>query len=220
MRHLIPVLAALLISAPVNAATLYAPPEGCEAIATLRMGNCVTRQVARCEPGNIVDSYHEGTYIGRSFYSHPSLFLRFEGSDGRVSGHEYGAGTPEPGEVLRPGDNYSYSRDAYRNLGEPELGDVGVEVMEVLEPVILTIGTERYRLLDIRFEVTNDEGYHYRERAFLLQDPGLTVGVVSATYGEDGEITGTHSTIPESMSLNGDPGFRSFDPAPSCLPAT
>ena len=221
MRQLFHFCIFLLISvAPLRAASTYEAPQGCKPIATLRMENCLVRQVARCEAGNIVDSFHEGTYVGRSYYTHPSLFLRFEGVDGRISGHEYGAGTPRPDARLSPGDIYTYSRDVYRSAGEPEHGDVGTEEMEIREPVTLTIGGKRYRLLDIRFEVTNDEGYHYRERAFLLQDPGLTIGVVSATYGEDGEIAEQYSSIPESLSLFGDPGFRSFDPAASCLPST
>ncbi len=216
-------LAVSMLNSPTAAlsASLDDAPAECKPIATLRLPDCLVRQVSACPNGNIVDAYHDGSYTGRSFYSHPSLFLRYEGADGYVSGHKYGDGAPSLSEELQTGGSYTYSRDVYRSEGEPEPGDTGTEAMRIGEALSIELGGRTYRVLDIRFEVSNPEtGYLYRERALMMTDPALTIGVIGTHYNPDGTEEGSYSSIPESMSLPGEPGFRSFDPAPSCLPST
>lgn len=210
----------LACAAPAAASELYRAPTGCEPIATLRLPDCQVRQVASCPSGNIVDSYVEGVYTGRSFYGHPSLFLRFESVFGAVTGHRYGPGAPAPGAVLAPGDRFSYTRDVYRTGDEAKPGDTGVEEMDVNAPAAITIGGRRLGVLDIRFRVTNEAGYLYRERALMVRDPAFTLGVIGSVRETADGPTESFSTIPEAVSLPGDPDFRGFDPAPSCLPTS
>jgi hypothetical protein len=201
--------------------TLYEAPEECTEIATLRLPECLVRHVSACPNGNIVDAYMDGVYTGRSYYGHPSLFLRFEGADGYVSGHEYGSGTPTLGETLTPGASFLYSRDVYRSEGAGEPGDTGTEEMRIGKRLSIELSGRSYSVLEIRFEVANQEtGYLYKELALMSEEPALTIGVVGTHYNKDGSVEGTYSSIPESMSLPGEPGFRSFDPAASCLPVT
>ena len=151
MRGTVLALMAVLAGPAALAAPLYDPPEGCTAIATLRLPSCLVRQVASCPNGNIVDAFHEGVYTGRSFYGHPSLFLRYEGVDGYVSGHEYGPEAPGPGFVLQPDTRHVYSRDVYRGQGEARPGDTGQEIMAVGQRLGIELAGRRYQVLDIRF---------------------------------------------------------------------
>lgn len=210
-------LALLATAAP--GASLYEPPADCQAIATLRLANCVVTQVSRCAEGNVEDRFVAGAFQGRSFYTHPSLFVRYEGVDGFIVGHAYGEGTPAPDAVLSPGDRFSYERRVYRSRGDAQAGDEGEEVMEVGNRLEIELDGKRYEVLDIRFEVTNEEtGYEYRERALMLESPALTLGILGAVNDPEGGEN--YSTIPESISLEGDPGFRSQQPPASCGPAT
>lgn len=223
MRSLLALTLAVsaLVESAASAEALYEAPEECRPIATLRLPECLVRHVSACPNGNIVDGYMDGVYTGRSFYGHPSLFLRFEGADGFVSGHQYGSGAPDLAEELTPGSTYTYSREAYRSEGAETPGDTGTEEMRIGKQLSIELGGRSYSVLEIRFEVSNPEtGYLYRELALMSQNPALTIGVIGTHYRADGSVEGTHSSIPESMSLPGDPGFRSFDPAASCLPVT
>ena len=140
-----------------------------------------------------------------------------KGWDGRVVGHDYGATAPEPGTQLETGATYTYSRDVYRDGGPGEPGDTGTEVMTVGPELGLTLDGRTYRVLDIRFTVRNpDTGYDYRERALMLLDPPLSLGALGTSVDADGTVTEGFSTVPESMSLRGDPGFGSMEPVPSC----
>ena len=94
MRGLLVVLIALGAASGAWAQARYTPPAGCEALATLRLPSCIVRHVSACPSGNIVDGFVEGRYAGRAYYAHPALFLRYEGTDGYVAGHDYGSGTP------------------------------------------------------------------------------------------------------------------------------
>ncbi|MFK7944374.1 MAG: hypothetical protein AB8B85_15870 [Paracoccaceae bacterium] len=200
--------------------THYTPPAGCEALATLRLASCVVRQISACANGNISDQFSEGRLIGRAEYSHPSLFMRFIGTNGSVSGHKYGPGAPKLGDVLKRGQRFEYSREVYRNMGEPTPGDQGTEVMQVGRLGTIEIGQRSHKVRDIRFEVTNEAGYRYVERALILVDPELTLGVTSRELASDGGTKSNYSSLPEAISLPGDPDFLGFDPAPSCLPAS
>ena len=203
-----------------HAQSRYTPPEGCEALATLRLPNCIVRHVSSCPSGNIADGFVEGRYAGRAYYANPALFLRYEGTDGYVAGHTYGAGTPSRSEALGPGQIFTYTRSVYRNAGEPKPGDEGTEVMEVGRLGSFEMGGRPYTVRDIRFEVTNDQGFRYVERALMLASPVLTLGVTATTYKVDGSVESTANTLPEAISLPGDPDFLGFDPAPSCLPSS
>ena len=82
------------------------------------------------------------------------------------------------------------------------------------------IGGRSYPVIDIRFTVTNGAGYLYRERALMMREPAFTLGVIgSVRETADGPVE-AFSTIPEAISMQGDRDFRSFDPAPSCLPTS
>ena len=200
--------------------TRYAPPEGCEALATLRLPSCIVRHVSACPNGNIVDGFREGRHAGRAYYAHPAIFLRYEGTDGYVAGHDYGAGTPGLTEALGPGQVFRYTRRVYRSGGVTEPGDEGTEVMEVGRLGRFEMGGRQYTVRDIRFEVTNDDGFRYVERALMLASPSLTLGVTATTYAADGSVESTANTLPEAISLPGDADFLGFDPAPSCLPSS
>lgn len=217
MRVLFLALALALAALPARAERLYAPPEGCRALATLRLPGCLVRHVAACPSGNIVDSYQDSVLVGRSHYSHPALFVRHDSVNGTAVGHDYGPGAPEPGAEIAPGETYTYSREVWREPGAPEPGDAGTEEMSVGGPSTLTVETRRYRVLDLRFRVENPEtGYLYRERALMLIDPPLTLGAMGTVYGADGEVVESFSAIPDGVSLEGEPGFRSMNPSPSC----
>lgn len=198
----------------------YAPPEGCEPLATLRLPSCIVRHVSACANGNIVDGYYDGVYAGRAYYQHPALFLRYEGADGYVAGHVYGPGTPARLESLSPGQRYEYARSVYRSSGAEEAGDEGTEVMEIGSLAVIELGGRTYTVRDVRFQVTNDAGYRYIERALVLAQPVLTLGVTATTYAADGSVERVANTLPETVSLPGDPDFMGFDPAPSCLPSS
>ncbi|MEM6622904.1 MAG: hypothetical protein AAF674_11795 [Pseudomonadota bacterium] len=213
------ILAVAFHPAPAPAQSRYVAPEGCRLIATLRAPSCMVRQVSSCPAGNVTDDFFEGRFIGRAYYSHPSMFLRYERADGMVAGHNYGPGTPERDAKLFPGETYTYERTVYRSEGETEPGDAGTEVLKVGKRAIITIGDRNYPVVDLLFEVTAD-GYLYKERAMLLQDPEVTLGVTSTRYDADGEVAETFSTIPEAISLKGDPDLGFFEPAPSCAPAS
>lgn len=214
-------LVVLSMCLPGNAyaQSVYEPPEGCQLVATLRDANCIVRHVSACPSGNIADHFQEGMYGGRAFYGHPSLFLRFEGATGYVAGHSYGDGAPELGRNLEPGDVFTYTRSVYRNIGDGEPGDEGTETLTVGQPLTATIGGRDYTVVDLLFDVTA-EGFRYRERALMLKDPPLTIGVTSSTYGADGSVETSFSSIPESISVAGDPDLGGFEPAPSCLPSS
>ena len=210
-------LSAFCFAGPAAGETLYEAPAGCEVAATLRLPSCVVRHVSICAGGNIADSYRDAVFVGRAHYAHPSLFVRWQGADGRAVGHDYGAGAPEPGAAIAPGERYVYSRDVWRGEGPAEAGDRGTEVMAVGGPVTLTLDGWSYRVLDIRFEVTNPKtGYDYRERALMLVEPRITLGAIGASYGPDGEILEGVNDMPESISMPGQAGFRSMNPVPSC----
>ena len=193
-------------------ADTYTPPDGCEMIATMRMAQCVVEHISRCPKGNVSEQFRDGAYIGRSVYSHPSLFIRYEAVNGYIVGHAYGEGAPKLGEPLTTGDTFTYTRRVFRSQGDAEAGDEGTEVMEIGNEIDIDLGGKRYRVLDIRFEVTNpDTGYEYRERALMLREPAMTLGSLGFVKGED-----EFSTLPESISLAGEAGFRSMAPAASC----
>lgn len=190
----------------------YTAPEGCELIATMRMSECVVEQVSRCPGGNVSEQFREGQYLGRSVYGHPSLFIRYEAANGYIIGHAYGEGTPALGKTLMKGETYTYDRRVFRNQGDREDGDKGTEVMNVGSEIDLELDGKRYRVVDIRFEVTNPEnGYEYRERALMLIEPAMTLGSLGFVKGEE-----EFSTLPESLSLKGEFGFGSMTPAASC----
>ena len=190
----------------------YDPPEGCEVIATMRMAQCIVEQVSRCPNGNVSEQYRDGEYLGRSLYAHPSLFIRFEAATGYIVGHAYGKGAPLLGDPIKTGDKFTYTRKVFRNQGDDQPGDDGTEVMDVGNEIDLDLDGRRYRVIDIRFVVTNPEtGYDYRERALMLLDPAVTLGSLGYVKGEE-----EFSTLPESISLSGEAGFRSMTPAASC----
>ena len=84
--------------------------------------------------------------------------------------------------------------------------------MNVGSEIDLELDGKRYRVVDIRFEVTNPEnGYEYRERALMLIEPAMTLGSLGFVKGEE-----EFSTLPESLSLKGEFGFGSMTPAASC----
>ena len=190
----------------------YDPPEGCAVIATMRMSQCIVEHVSRCPEGNISDQFRSGKFLGRSIYSHPSMFVRYEAANGFIIGHAYGDGVPRLGQTLKTGERFSYTRRVFRSQGDDEPGDEGTEVMEIGNEIDIDLGGKRYRVLDIRFEVSNPEtGYEYRERALMLLEPALTLGSLGYVKGEE-----EFSTLPESISLEGDFGFRAMTPAASC----
>ena len=216
------VAAAILVTSITGAAAdsdMYDPPKDCTAIATLRLAQCVVAHVSRCPEGNIEDRFIDGNFLGRSFYTHPSLFVRYESADGFIVGHAYGEGVPANDETLAAGKTYTYERRGFRSRGDDEAGDVGIETLNVGNPLDLELGNKRYRVLDIRFAVTNaDNGYEYRERALMLVEPPVTLGVVAEVTG--GDAQDNYSSLPESIALDGDLGFRTMMPAPSCGPDT
>ena len=212
-------LAALtaFVALPAAGETLYQAPQGCKPVATLRLPSCLVKQVATCSSGNIVDHFKDSSFLGRAYYDHPSLFIRFDGVDGRTTRHIYGESAPRQGVNLSPGDNYTYTRDVERTEGQAEPGDTGTEVMKVGDKLTLTLDTKRFEVLDIHFTVTNPEtGYDYRERALMLTDPMISIGAIGATYNADGSVVSGYDGMPESISLEGQPGFRSQNPASSC----
>ena len=184
------------------------------------MADCAVHQISACPDGNIADRFVEGRLIGRSEYGHPALFQRFIGANGFVGGHRYGTGAPGLGEPLLEGRRYEYTREVYRNLGESKLGDNGVEVLQVGGLATIELGGRSYSVRDIKFEVTNEDGYRYIERALLMVEPELTLGLISTEFAADGTVEETGSRLPEQVSLPSDPDFLGFDPAPSCLPST
>lgn len=203
---------AVALTAQAGQAASYDPPEGCEVIATMRMAQCVVEHVSRCEEGNVSEQFRDGAFLGRSIYTHPSMFVRYEAANGFIVGHAYGEGVPQLGDRLATGDTYTYSRRVFRSQGDDEPGDEGTEVMEIGNEIDIDLGGKRYRVLDIRFEVTNPEtGFEYRERALMLIEPALTLGSLGYVRGEE-----EFSTLPESISLKGDFGFRTMTPAASC----
>ena len=214
-RLLFGVVICATMGGTVALADRYKVPDGCTPIATLRLAQCVVAHFSRCEGGTIEEQFIDGRFVARMTYTHPALFVRFQGADGRVIGHAYGEGAPEPGDVLEPGDRFAYERRVYRTVGEPDIGDEGTEVLEVGQPMEIELDGRRLRVLDLRFEVTNPEtGYQYRERSLMLMDPPLTLGTIGAVVG--GEEDESFSTLPESVSLDGEPGFLSMQPGESC----
>ena len=220
MRWQLGLVLSVVMGMPATAASLYTPPESCAPLATLRLSNCIVRHVSSCDGANIVDTFYEGSLVGRAFYGHPSLFERYVGTNGYRSGHDYGSGAPALGDVLEQGQRYEYTRKVLRSVGEARPGDEGVEVMRVGRLGSIEIGRRSFKARDITFEVTNDEGYRYVERALMLLDPKLTLGVSSVEYGADGKAETSFSSLPEAISLAEDPDFLGFEPAPSCLPSS
>ncbi len=213
LRTLLAATLALTGLTPLPAAAdFYDPPADCTVVATMRMDECVVAHVSQCPDGNIEDQFLDGKFLGRLHYSHPSLFIRFEGISGYIIGHAYGEGAPKLGRSLKSGEKYSYTRRVFRTRGDDEPGDDGTEVMEVGNEIDLSLDGKTYRVLDIRFIVTNpDNGYEYRERALMLREPALSLGSLGFVKGEE-----EFSSLPQSLSLDGDIGFRSMLPSPSC----
>lgn len=204
--------AAVALATQTGQAASYDPPEGCDVIATMRRAQCVVEHVSRCAEGNIADQFRDGKYLGRSVYTHPSMFVRYEAANGFIVGHAYGDGAPRLGDSLKTGDRHTYTRRVFRSQGDDQPGDEGTEVMEIGDEIDIDLDGKRYRVLDIRFDVSNsDTGYHYRERALMMIEPALTLGSLGYVKGEE-----EFSTLPESISLQGDFGFRSMTPAASC----
>lgn len=193
-------------------ADTYDPPADCKVIATMRLDECVVAHVSQCPDGNIEDQFLDGNFLGRLYYSHPSLFIRFEGVTGFIIGHAYGEGAPKLGDTLTTGDTYTYTRRVFRSRGDDEAGDDGTEVMEIGNVIELKLADKTYRVLDIRFRVTNpDTGYDYRERALMLMEPAMSLGSLGLVKGEE-----EFSSLPQSLSLDGDIGFRSMRPSADC----
>lgn len=211
----LPVLLAL--AGPALADGPYEAPAGCQPVATVRLPDCLVRQVAICETGSISDYYHEGGYVGRVSYGHPAMAVRFDLPGGIVIEHRYGAGAPSGGERPAKGVVYSYSHEVVRSTGEVQKGDRGTEEMTVGETYAMAIGGRDVTVTEIGFAMTvPEDDYVYRERAILLADPLVMIGRIGATYDLAGNALGVSGGLPASISLPGEPGFLGMDPVEGC----
>lgn len=213
MRH---VLGCLFVLAAGPAAAYEAPP-GCVAAATVRMPDCLVRQVSACEGRSVSEFFLEGEFVGRITYAHPAMAVLFEFPDGGTIEHRYGAGAPAGSDRPPAGARFAYSHDVVRSTGGHQAGDRGSEEMAVGETYAMTIGTRQVTVTEIGFTLTAPaDDYVYRERAFLLADPPVMLGRIGATYDMAGNATGTSGAIPAAISLPGDPDFGGMAPAPGC----
>ena len=199
------------------AADVYAPPEGCVHEATVRNVACVTEQVSVCPSQVIIDEFRDQRHIARKFYEHPGLFTFFIHATGARAGHDYGDGAPRWGDVLAPGQSYVYRREVWKNFETPGPGADGTERLTVGDAMSLQVGGRSLRVLPLEFEVEGAAGdYRLKERSYLLDAPRVPIGSYSEVYDGAGNLVETHDASPASISLPGESGFGSPDPALHC----